>query len=547
MNAVFLRGILLSLVLLFLKDQTCAKNANRTIDDAFEGDSQARLTYSPSGYWSNGDDCDTCLVHPNKSKAYDGTWHDYSAFPTDTDYESAYMNASFEGSAVYIYCILANNATGAGTTANYSFVVDGESSPIVFFHSADNTSEYYYNVLVYSNDTLGTGRHNVQLLPNIGKVDTLVLFDYFTFTSTSASSSSGLSTGAKVGVAVGSIVGVLTIAGLVFIVWLIKRRQNDAIVDPQFDEVVPFPTAHAEGPNERFLSAIEKQSQFSTGTIVPSLSFFRNGSNAEGGGSPVSASNTIVTTTAGSHTDHTRNEHAYQASAVSLTNGRSAESVGPRTAGSTMGHPETRAALRTQIAVILQEMELEERRRLEAFQLPVFNTPPPDYDAPARSSSATTRGPCGWPLDILSNDFIILIGIVAVPVLWLPSAGWWGSARRNVHAINIPLHTLCSRRRCRHHFARASFAKDFVSQTVFWMIGSKWHEQHAAVTRRVVLESCSSSSTHKFYDGESTRDWWTAVQWFYDDHVSVSVITGNMHKLLTWRPQQSLSSKIFLG
>jgi hypothetical protein len=50
---------------------------NQTIDDYF-GDpiTGTFAIYSPANLWQQGNGCTGCLVQPDVSKAFDGTWHD---------------------------------------------------------------------------------------------------------------------------------------------------------------------------------------------------------------------------------------------------------------------------------------------------------------------------------------------------------------------------------------------------------------------------------------------------------------------------------------
>jgi hypothetical protein len=84
------------------------------------------------------------------------------------------------GTAVYAYCIMANNISGATTTTNLSFTVDGQYLG-GFFHNPGPNADYNYNVLVFSNNTLSDGQHNF-VLASDGPTTSLVLFDYLIYT-----------------------------------------------------------------------------------------------------------------------------------------------------------------------------------------------------------------------------------------------------------------------------------------------------------------------------------------------------------------------------
>lgn len=50
---------------------------NVTVDDTFGDPSTGKqVVYSPQGAWQPGQFCTTCTAHPDKSLAFNGTWHD---------------------------------------------------------------------------------------------------------------------------------------------------------------------------------------------------------------------------------------------------------------------------------------------------------------------------------------------------------------------------------------------------------------------------------------------------------------------------------------
>ena len=65
---------------LALIPQASATPANVTVDDTY-GDllTGNQIIYEPQGSWEPGQSCSTCTAHPNKSLAFNGTWHE-SAF-----------------------------------------------------------------------------------------------------------------------------------------------------------------------------------------------------------------------------------------------------------------------------------------------------------------------------------------------------------------------------------------------------------------------------------------------------------------------------------
>ncbi|KAJ7592362.1 hypothetical protein C8J56DRAFT_523030 [Mycena floridula] len=180
---------------------------NRTVDDAFGGDSQVGLTYSPDrpGAWISGGSCATCshgLADPDAGQAFGGTWHDDTQ-DSDLDPDQSFLEISFEGTAVYVFCIIANNlGDGVGTKADYSFTLDGATSNPSFLHTSDGTAtQYFYNVLVHSSTGLSNGRHTLRVTINGGagvSGSSLILFDYAVITFDDGTAAPTSSTAIKV-------------------------------------------------------------------------------------------------------------------------------------------------------------------------------------------------------------------------------------------------------------------------------------------------------------------------------------------------------------
>ena len=68
----------MSTVLLLLFLAHLSMSGSVTIDDEYGDESDRRhVTYSPPDtYWTLGTQCTDCVLHPNVSLAFDGTWHD---------------------------------------------------------------------------------------------------------------------------------------------------------------------------------------------------------------------------------------------------------------------------------------------------------------------------------------------------------------------------------------------------------------------------------------------------------------------------------------
>ncbi|KAI0658443.1 hypothetical protein C8Q70DRAFT_917512, partial [Cubamyces menziesii] len=170
--------------LLFLTSLTpalvaSALQVNHTIDD------QSTLypnffTHIPSeGSWSAGQTCTTCSIHPgiiDPTQAYDGTWT-YTAYnPGDTKL----IQATFNGTAVYVYNILANRVPDAATFMNLSFSIDGVYRG-QFIHVPDSSTTVLYNVSVFAADSLENSLHTLSISVQ-GQNYSHVMFDYLVYT-----------------------------------------------------------------------------------------------------------------------------------------------------------------------------------------------------------------------------------------------------------------------------------------------------------------------------------------------------------------------------
>ncbi|KAI0800516.1 hypothetical protein C8Q74DRAFT_421266 [Fomes fomentarius] len=117
------RRISLATILFFLTG--ChALSMNRTIDDEY-GDSVTGLVpqYSPPGAWHQGSTCGGCFVHLDPSQVLNGTWHDATHNAGQPEPRSITMR--FNGTAVYVYNVLANQVSFADTLTNLTFALDG--------------------------------------------------------------------------------------------------------------------------------------------------------------------------------------------------------------------------------------------------------------------------------------------------------------------------------------------------------------------------------------------------------------------------------------
>ncbi|EIW63798.1 uncharacterized protein TRAVEDRAFT_80075, partial [Trametes versicolor FP-101664 SS1] len=147
---------------------------NYTIDDDV-GDSNSGVvpTYAPADAWTQGGTAD---VDP--LQAFQGTWHAATYDPDDT--EARTVTATFQGSAVYVYHILANAAAATAGSAGLAFFLDDDFVG-TFTYVSDGEEDVQYNVPVYTNTSVPHGTHTLRVETS-GPATPDVLFDYIVYT-----------------------------------------------------------------------------------------------------------------------------------------------------------------------------------------------------------------------------------------------------------------------------------------------------------------------------------------------------------------------------
>lgn len=60
------------------------------------------MQYTPDGHWNQGAACSGCWAQPDKSLAYNGTWHDTT---TGTTGVQQALNITFHGPSFYLFKI----------------------------------------------------------------------------------------------------------------------------------------------------------------------------------------------------------------------------------------------------------------------------------------------------------------------------------------------------------------------------------------------------------------------------------------------------------
>ncbi|KAI0756227.1 hypothetical protein C8Q80DRAFT_15905 [Daedaleopsis nitida] len=185
-----LRLTILNALALYSVICVCAPSFNVTIDDR-DGDSRTGQypEYDPPGGWAQGANCGGCQARPDPSKALHGTWHDTTQHPQDPTPRT--ITISFSGTAVYVYNIIANHVPATDTLTSLSFMLDGEHVA-TYEHPPTQSSQYMYDVLVYSNGSLEDMKHTLKIQDMTSPTGppSLVLFDYVVYTTHQPDSSS---------------------------------------------------------------------------------------------------------------------------------------------------------------------------------------------------------------------------------------------------------------------------------------------------------------------------------------------------------------------
>lgn len=84
------------------------------------------------------------------------------------------------GTAITVFCILANTASEGLTTSDFAITLDGTAQK-PFTHRPDNTSDFKYHSTVFNVDGLNRGVHHVVITTD-NAAGSLFLFDYASYT-----------------------------------------------------------------------------------------------------------------------------------------------------------------------------------------------------------------------------------------------------------------------------------------------------------------------------------------------------------------------------
>ncbi|KZT06159.1 uncharacterized protein LAESUDRAFT_200320 [Laetiporus sulphureus 93-53] len=197
--------LLVCIVSVLLVRLASSKPTNRTIDDEY-GDSVTGLIPLYQGNWNYGPRCSECCIHPDTLLVFDRTWHDTTTQTTDP---VANFTLTFNGTAIWVYCIIPNfvDTVTITTYVNLSFELDGDYVQ-TFSHEPElNNASMAYNVTVYSNTSMDNREHTLIMTPQHAVNASVVLFDWAQYTydpgpdaesgSSSTSSSSRVGSGSS--------------------------------------------------------------------------------------------------------------------------------------------------------------------------------------------------------------------------------------------------------------------------------------------------------------------------------------------------------------
>ncbi|RDB27678.1 hypothetical protein Hypma_003230 [Hypsizygus marmoreus] len=265
---LFSRGFLFPLLSLYAL-RAGAVATNRTIDDTI-GDSVtgSRPVYLPAtvGVWEDAT-CSRCSVNPDQSRAFKGTW---TAATYNPGLGSMSIELPFQGTAIYVFFILAGIIPGVTTETACNFTLDGQLAG-TFNHTPSTASDLQYDALVYSERNLRNVDHKL-IISTSADHNVFVGFDYAIYTAddtpapspstsspspsvtnteTSTSSQTSQSnlpvknhnlkggTGVPIGAIVGGVVGGLVFLVALILLFLFCQRRRRRAIQIQGSEVTP--------------------------------------------------------------------------------------------------------------------------------------------------------------------------------------------------------------------------------------------------------------------------------------------------------------------
>lgn len=145
-------------ILLLMSAAIHGRLVNVTIDDQ-----SPSLFYS--NLWKNGDSCTDCLAAPISSQTMYGTWHDstYDADTKTSPYPMHNVSISFNGSVIYVICIVPKTPGSVIGSSDMSFYIDGDLVGNFVNDPSPGERGFVYNYTVYSNTSIPPGQHRFTL------------------------------------------------------------------------------------------------------------------------------------------------------------------------------------------------------------------------------------------------------------------------------------------------------------------------------------------------------------------------------------------------
>ncbi|KAE9400424.1 hypothetical protein BT96DRAFT_992938 [Gymnopus androsaceus JB14] len=165
-------------------------------------DSDPSVLYSPVGAWtarSATENCTECTAQPDPSEMYNGTWHDGTFNPdagsNDFPNTPLFANLTFYGTAVYVFCALAESKTSPDGDSVMGFYIDNELKDTFNKSALGLNDTYDYNVPVFSISSLTLDFHELVLQNGIvNGSKSLVLLDYILYSNDSTEPSPSFTT-----------------------------------------------------------------------------------------------------------------------------------------------------------------------------------------------------------------------------------------------------------------------------------------------------------------------------------------------------------------
>ncbi|KAI0638985.1 hypothetical protein C8Q77DRAFT_1078700 [Trametes polyzona] len=157
---------------------------NVTIDDTY-GDvlTGSHIQYIPKAAWKSGLGCVDCRAQPDEAFAFNHTWHE-SVVNKPSGALVPTALALFEGSAIYVYCIIPDEREATDGFPNMVFTLDAEAVGSYNVDTPLRTGPYDYNVLVYANTSLVPGKHVLEIMNGVpGSNGSILLLDYILYTA----------------------------------------------------------------------------------------------------------------------------------------------------------------------------------------------------------------------------------------------------------------------------------------------------------------------------------------------------------------------------